>query len=155
MDVFDAANALVANNEPAYELVVMSATGKPFRAENGLILHPHTAFAQVTALDTVIVPGGAGIRTEEIARPIARWLQNCAPRTRRVASVCAGIYALGAAGLLEGRRATTRWRFVSDVSRKFVNVALEPDALFIRDGSFPEAFQCAGSATSGPLRARG
>lgn len=135
MDVFEAANSYLAANGPAYELIVLSATGEQFLAENGLILRPHAAFAHIRSLDTVIVPGGAGIRDREIVQPIAQWLRKCAPRLRRLASVCTGIYALGEAGLLEGRRATTHWRFAADISRKFVNVDLEPDALFIRDGS--------------------
>jgi transcriptional regulator GlxA family with amidase domain len=135
MDVFDAANALAAGGGPAYELIVMSAGGKGFSAENGLLFMPHAALAGVNKLDTVIVPGGAGIRDGEVARPIVEWLRARAPRIRRVASVCTGIYALGEARLLEGRRATTHWRYAADVSRKFADVVLEPDALFIRDGS--------------------
>lgn len=135
MDVFDAANALSTVNGRPYELVVVGVTGKRFRAENGLVFEPQVALTQVRTLDTIIVPGGAGLRNPEIVRPIARWLARRAPRTRRVASVCTGIYALGEAGLLRGRRATTHWRFAADVSRKFPDAALEPDAIFVQDGS--------------------
>lgn len=46
------------------------------------------------------------------------------------------IYALGETGLLDGRRATTHWRFAKDVARRFPKIALEPDAIFLRDGNF-------------------
>jgi transcriptional regulator GlxA family with amidase domain len=50
--------------------------------------------------------------------------------------VCTGIYGLAPSGLLDGRRATTHWRFAADVARRYPALRMEPDALFLRDGSF-------------------
>ncbi len=58
----------------------------------------------------------------------------CAERSRRVASVCSGTYVLAAAGLLEGRRATTHWSRSFDFSRRFPNVRLDADRIHVRDG---------------------
>src|SRR5262249_20083323 len=67
---------------------------------------------------------------------IVPWLRRRFPRTRRMASVCTGIYAFGEAALVEGRRATTHWRFAADVAKRYPRVDIDPDALFLRDGSF-------------------
>src|SRR3546814_19976788 len=70
-------------------------------------------------LDTLIIPGGVGLRTAGAEHPIDRWLRDQAPRIRRVASVCTGAYALARAGLLDGRRATTHWRYAQDLQARF------------------------------------
>jgi transcriptional regulator GlxA family with amidase domain len=133
LEVFDTARWRVKD---AYEIVVLSASGKPFRAESGLTLLPNASLADAPAIDTVFIPGGLGLRDAKIAEPIVQWLQRRAPRCRRVASVCTGVYALAESGLLDGRRATTHWRFASDVARRFPRVKIEADALFLNDGKF-------------------
>ena len=67
---------------------------------------------------------------------IAHWISNRASRIRRIASVCTGIYALAPSGLLDGRTVTTHWRFAGDVARRFPKLKVDPDALFVKDGSF-------------------
>jgi transcriptional regulator GlxA family with amidase domain len=135
MEAFASANDPA--QEPAYELLVLSATSKRFVSESGLTLMPHTTLEKAPQqIDTIIVPGGAGLREPCIAGPIVRWLKVRAPRTRRVASVCTGLYGLAGAGLLSGRRATTHWRFAADCTNRFPDVAIDPDALFLKDGKF-------------------
>ncbi|HXC57077.1 MAG TPA: GlxA family transcriptional regulator [Rhizomicrobium sp.] len=131
-EVFDTANA---QQPGAYELLVLSAGGKPVVSEAGLRIVPALSLAQAPPLDTILVPGGAGLRDPAVAAPIVAWLK-ARRRTRRIASVCTGIYALAATGLLDGRRATTHWRFAADVARRFAKIRLEPDAIFLRDGNF-------------------
>jgi len=60
----------------------------------------------------------------------------CAERARRVASVCSGTYVLAAAGLLDGRRATTHWSRTRDFTRRFPKVRLNADRIFVQDGKF-------------------
>lgn len=131
LEVFACANAHIPS---AYELLVLGATGKAITAESGLRVTPASALARTPRLDTIIVPGGVGLREDRIAAPIVAWLRSRG-RTRRIASVCTGIYALAATGLLDGRRATTHWRFASDVARHFPKITLEPDAIFLKDGN--------------------
>jgi transcriptional regulator GlxA family with amidase domain len=84
--------------------------------------------------DTLIVAGGPGVRDVMTDRRMLRWLQQRASRAQRVASVCTGAFLLAAAGLLEGRRATTHWRFCGELARRFPSVQVENDAIFVRDG---------------------
>jgi len=87
------------------------------------------------ALDTLVTAGGEGTRTAcEDAETLA-YVRAAAERARRVTSVCSGAYILAAAGLLDGRRATTHWNRTGDFARRFPAVRLEPDRIFVRDGS--------------------
>ena len=131
MEVFHSANAHVAG---AYELIVLGATTDAISSEAGLRIVPQTTFAKAPALDTILIPGGEGLRDRRIAAPLVAWLRT-RRRTRRIASVCTGLYALGASGLVDGRRATTHWRFAADLARRFPKIALEPDAIYLKDGN--------------------
>ena len=71
------------------------------------------------ALDTLIIPGGKGLRVPQTQRTVADWVGECAARNRRIATVCTGIYGLAATGLLNGRRVTTHWRDAHDLARRY------------------------------------
>src|SRR6267154_2554642 len=76
-------------------------------------------------------PAGA---FEAANRELGR-LAGTASRTRRVASVCVGAFTLAAAGLLDGRRATTHWRYAARLQREYPSVRVEADRIFCRDGN--------------------
>lgn len=135
------ANAYVegANGAPqhAYEIVVLGLTEKPFvAADTGLVLRPHTTLEHAPELDTLIVPGGPGLREPATNARVAAWLKQREPQIRRVASVCTGLYGTAAAGLLDGRRATTHWAHAKHAQERFPRVRLDANALYIRDGKF-------------------
>ena len=119
-----------------YETVVIGLAPGPVTAESGLRLLPDATLADAPELDTLIVPGGCGLRRPEINAAVAAWLRARAGRTRRLVSVCTGLYGLAASGLLDGRRATTHWGFTADVAARFPKVRLEPNAIFVKDGPF-------------------
>jgi transcriptional regulator GlxA family with amidase domain len=137
-EAFASAQANDARGNPgsAYEVVVLGLTNSQFVAESGIVFQPRTTLRAAPRLDTIIIPGGAGLRRADTNRAVARWIEDRAGKTRRVVSICTGIYALAASGLLDGRRVTTHWRFAADVTRRFPNVRVQPNALFIRDGNF-------------------
>src|SRR5436305_7080712 len=121
-DAFTIAHLTSSNGSgPAqcYEVVIIGLTGKPFRAESGLLFHPHASLRNAPALDTLIVPGGRGARIGPASGVIARWISERAPKIRRIASACTGVYALAQTGLLDGRLVTTHWRFAADLARRF------------------------------------
>src|SRR5271170_3844315 len=136
LEVFDTANQHAREALRPYELLVLSPSGAPFTLDQGIVVSAHAALSDALPLDTVIVPGGSGARDTEKTGAAVTWLKANADRIRRVASVCIGIYLLGEAGLLDGRRATTHWRFATDVARRFPNIRIQPDAIYIRDGRF-------------------
>jgi transcriptional regulator GlxA family with amidase domain len=121
---------------PAYEVVIFSVSAKPFTAESGIVFKPRHGLDAKVELDTLIIPGGCGLRNPRINAKVVAWTRANAPRIRRVASVCTGIYGLAATGLLDGRRVTTHWRFARDVAEKFPALTLDANALFLKDGPF-------------------
>ena len=121
---------------PPYEVMVVGLSGHRFTAESGVILCPHTTLASAPKLDTILVPGGEGLRQPEINKTVAKWIGERAPETRRIVSICTGIYALAQTGLLDGRRVTTHWRFAAHLARQFPHLKVEPNAIFLKDGKF-------------------
>lgn len=137
MDAFTA--AVVSHRERQvrrYETVVIGTSRETVRAESGLRVSAHCTLASVPSLDTVIIPGGRGLREPDVNKAITSWVLKRWRGIRRVASVCTGIYGLAPTGLIDGRRATTHWAFAADVAQRFPRVRLEPDALYLQDGKF-------------------
>jgi transcriptional regulator GlxA family with amidase domain len=94
------------------------------------------SFGDAKAVDTLIVVGGEGTR-EAMQCPLTyMFVRDCAEQSRRVASVCSGSYVLAAAGLLNGRVATTHWSRSADFARRYPQVRLDADRIFTRDGKF-------------------
>lgn len=143
LDVFGMANHSTAGGS-SYELHVVGLDAGPVRAENGLVLTPSCTLDDAPGFDTLLVPGGIGSRRFDTDARLLAWLRHRATTTRRVVSVCTGIYILAATGLLDGRRVTTHWRYAADVARRYPALDMQPDPLFLRDGRF---------ATSGGLTA--
>jgi transcriptional regulator GlxA family with amidase domain len=117
-----------------YETLVVGVGEGPFVAESGIRLLPDVALDRAPAFDTLVVPGGPGLREPETNARVAGWLAERAGATRRLVSVCTGLYGVAASGAMDGRRATTHWRHAADAARRFPRVRIEPDAIFIRDG---------------------
>jgi transcriptional regulator GlxA family with amidase domain len=84
--------------------------------------------------DTLMVAGGDGTRGASNDPALTARVRAAAARSTRVASVCSGAFILAAAGLLDGRRATTHWSRTADFTRRFPAVRLDPDRIFVRDG---------------------
>jgi transcriptional regulator GlxA family with amidase domain len=131
LDAFDAANAVRAG---AYGVRTATLDGAPFTSEAGLRITPDCTLAAAGAIDTLIVPGGAGMRRPGVAPAVAAAIRERASACRRLVSICTGIYGVAPSGLLDGRRATTHWQFATDVAARFPSVRLEPDAIYIKDG---------------------
>lgn len=135
-DAFGAANECADEIEPPYSLVTIGLDEHPVRAENGLRFLPDAALEDSPGLDTLVIPGGKGTRVSNRKPRLLDWIRSRSKDTRRIVSTCTGIYLLGATGLLDGRRATTHWRFAEDVRRRFPRIRLDVDQLYVRDGPF-------------------
>ena len=121
---------------PAYRTMVLGLCNEPFASESGVVFTPRFDLRTAPPLDTLVVPGGSGLRRPEANALAARWIGARAGRTRRIASVCTGIYGLAATGLLDGRRVTTHWRFARAVQQAFPRLRVDADALFLKDGPY-------------------
>jgi transcriptional regulator GlxA family with amidase domain len=103
---------------------VRSSSGATMTAER---LDPDARF------DTFIVVGGNGSRLPAAHPPTLDLVRAVAANARRTASVCSGAFVLAAAGLLDGRRATTHWERCAEFAQRFPRVRLEPDRIYVRD----------------------
>lgn len=118
-----------------YEVCTIGVHSHQFRAESGVQFYAQANLSDAPECDTIIVAGGAGIRQPGVAEQIARSLVVRAA-TRRIASVCTGIYALAATGLLDGREATVHWRYARDAAERFPRVRVNHKRALVQDGPF-------------------
>ncbi|MFJ9952545.1 GlxA family transcriptional regulator [Kitasatospora sp. NPDC091207] len=105
----------------------------------GVRLLADLTFAEVgTAVDTLLVPGAVDLRPDgPVARvddTVVEWVKETAPHARRIASVCVGAHLLAAAGLLDGRRATTHWSTAAQLAADHPEVRVDADPIFVRSG---------------------
>jgi transcriptional regulator GlxA family with amidase domain len=142
LEVFFAADRLIASRdrcgpgeESGYEITTLSGDGAPLRTSSGLRIVPDGRLDEAPRrIDTLIVPGGDGSRVAAADEPLLAWITETAACARRTASVCTGAFVLAAAGLLDGRRATTHWVAAERLARLYPAVEVDPDPIFIRDG---------------------
>ena len=138
LETFAVARTLAAEAEGSgdYEVVVVGVNGRNFVSQSGVIFTAQQTIQSGREFDTIVVPGGTRLNEGGTMIALSAWLLAQAPKTRRIASVCGGIYPLAQSGLLDGRQVTTHWRLASDVARKFPRLRLIPNAIFVKDGPF-------------------
>ena len=129
-------NGEVQRHWPPYDVSLIGLSSRTFTTSGGITVKADLTTASRVHLDTLMIPGGEGLRRRGVADKAARWIKQIAEKTRRVASVCTGIYGLAPTGLLDGRRVTTHWTATQDIARRFPKLDVDPDALFIKDGKF-------------------
>lgn len=120
--------------DPRYDVTLAAPGGGTVRSDSGLQLVAQSAVADVGPVDTVVVSGGNGHEAAAADPVLLAQLRRLAATARRVASVCTGATVLAAAGLLDGRRATTHWHHARSLAGRYPNVTVDADPIFIRDG---------------------
>ncbi len=138
LEVFTGAQRLIEatdRSERGYEIKLVSHEGKALQSSSGLTVTPHASLASVpTAIDTLIVAGGQGCMEAVADHALLEWIVRVASTARRTASVCTGAFLLAAAGLLDGRRATTHWASAAELAARHPEVEVDPEPIFVRDG---------------------
>jgi transcriptional regulator GlxA family with amidase domain len=135
-EVFAGAISVVAAGAPgrvAYDIEVAGTAAGPVRTESGLQLVAARLDATV-AVDTLVVPGGAGVYAAAADPELVAAVRQLAGRARRVVGVCSGAFVLAAAGLLDGRRATTHWARAARLAAEHPDVDVDADPIWTRDG---------------------
>jgi transcriptional regulator GlxA family with amidase domain len=131
IEVFEAARERGAD----YRVLVASRDGSDILAGSRTRLGADAAVAELPAeIDTLIVPGAPDWRTIVADAELIEAVAELARRSRRTAAVCAGAFVLAAAGLLDGRRATTHWELAADLASTYPEVTVDADAIFVADG---------------------
>jgi transcriptional regulator GlxA family with amidase domain len=128
LSVFELAND--ALGKPFYSVRLMSEHGGPIRTSFGVAIQ--TQRFTRAAFDTVIF--GGSLRIVSSSAALLRFVHRSLRTARRIAGPCTGAFILAEAGVLDGRRATTHWRFAREFQARYPNVKLEEDRIFIVDG---------------------
>jgi AraC family transcriptional activator FtrA len=127
-----------------YEVVLCAGQDEPLRTAEGLRLDEGRGLAELAEADTVIVPACADLQGDPPPE-LLEALRAARARGARIASICTGAFTLAAAGLLDGRRATTHWMHGDELTRRWPAVRLDPNVLFTQDDQiFTSAGECAG-----------
>ena len=118
-----------------YSLRIIAADPGLVRSSSGATLQAE-GFGRASAVDTLVISGGDGSRESSRCEKTRRFVLGCAVCARRVTSVCSGSYVLAAAGLLDGKSATTHWSRTHDFGRKFPHVRVDANRIFVKQGKF-------------------
>lgn len=129
-------SAMDGDGHPLYSVVMASLDGGAVMTNNGYAVVPQGDSSLLASADTVIVPGTqiSGPRSEGTVPDDLRSTLDLIRTGTRIVSICTGAYVLAAAGILDGRPATTHWRHTQDFRRLYPQVDLDEDVLFVDDG---------------------
>lgn len=125
-------NLAIDFHQAAYEVHVVSTSGGLVPGSSGVAIDT-VAPPSSDHFDTLVVVGAATAETLYAQSETTALVAALAPRARRKASVCTGAYLLAAAGLLDGRRATTHWRYAPEFQRRFPAIKVDADRIFVRE----------------------
>ncbi|MGY0021789.1 GlxA family transcriptional regulator [Streptomyces sp. cg35] len=124
-----------------YDVVLAAETRDPVTTSAGVRLLPDATFAEVAerSIDTLLVPGSVDVDDERRVRAltdpvVVDRVRTLAGRSRRITSVCVGAHLLAAAGLLDGKRATTHWSTAQQLAADHPEIDVDADPIFIREG---------------------
>jgi transcriptional regulator GlxA family with amidase domain len=117
------------------EILTMGKS-RTITGQSGLSLLASRSFRKFQGqIDTLLVTGGMDPWDARGQEAVLEWLRHWAPKVRRIGSICTGAFVLAAAGLLDGRRATTDWYFCQRLSRDYPKIKVDPEPIFVRDGN--------------------
>ena len=135
MQVFGAANRLSGRKVYSLEIVT-NRMELEVQGEGGMLsfLAQGRLNDVKGTIDSVLLV--CGVATRLVRDPaLSQWLRKVAPTIRRLGGVCVGAFLLAEAGLLNGRRATSHWKFVSELAKRYPQVKVESEPIWVRDGN--------------------
>src|SRR5437660_557762 len=117
-----------------YRFSVCSLEGAPVRATGGVKVTATSGLRALRGGETIVIPGW---RDPDEIPPAAllNALRRAHDRGARLMSICSGVFVLAAAGLLDGKRATTHWRYAERLAKRYPAIRVEPDRLYVDEGS--------------------
>ncbi|WP_181766291.1 GlxA family transcriptional regulator [Streptomyces albidus (ex Kaewkla and Franco 2022)] len=120
---------------PVYDFALVAAEPPPIRATPAFTIGTTHGIDRLADADLIVVPAGENYLECEFPERLLTALRAAVDRGAWVLSVCSGAFVLGAAGLLDGRRCTTHWRYTERLSQRYPKARVEPDVLYVEDDS--------------------
>jgi AraC family transcriptional activator FtrA len=117
-----------------YDFEVCSLERGPIRAAGGILVEAQRGLRSLQRAGTIVVPGWRGA-DEPVPASLIRALRTAHAGGARLVSICSGVFVLAATGLLDGKRVTTHWRHAEKLAARFPKIRVEPDVLYIDEGS--------------------
>lgn len=128
-EVFTGASMLTGGG---YDVAMASIGARPVATATGLAFVAAPLPDPSGPIDTVVVPGGAGVDAARSDAELVAWIKAVAGRARRLVTVCTGAFLAAEAGLLDGRRVTTHWAFAERLASEFPALDVDADPIFVR-----------------------
>ncbi len=125
-----------------YDFAVCAVEQGPIRAAGGITVQAPFTPELLALADTIIIPGWRDA-DELPPAPLLEWIRAAHARGARLASICSGVFVLAAAGILDGQRATTHWRYAERLAQRYPRIDVQPDHLYVDNG---QVITAAGSA---------
>ncbi|MBX9394076.1 helix-turn-helix domain-containing protein [Streptomyces sp. TRM72054] len=116
---------------PVYDFAVASAEGPALRSSAGFSMQVEHGLERLESADLIAVPAGSCYESRTFPPELLDALRRGVERGARVLSVCSGVFVLGAAGLLDGRRCAVHWRHADELERQYPRAVVEPDVLYV------------------------
>jgi transcriptional regulator GlxA family with amidase domain len=120
--------------DPWYEFRLVAAGRRRIRTQTGFTIDVPHGLDALDEADTIVVPGWSD-PDHEPSDALKQALRDALTRGARIVSLCTGAFVLAAAGILDGRRATTHWLYVDRLRASYPDVELDPDVLYVDGGS--------------------
>jgi len=116
-----------------YQFEVCATSRRSLRATGGLTFKVLNSLALLDSADTIIIPGWGNF-TAPPPKNLLNALRYAHSRGARICSICSGVFLLAATGLLDGKSATTHWKFADDLAKRYPSINVLPDALYVDEG---------------------
>jgi transcriptional regulator GlxA family with amidase domain len=137
LDVFREANFCreEQGRPPAYEIDLLRWSADRNHRLNDRGALAECAYHEARDLDTILFT--ASYRNEALAdRELMKWVREISASARRVCAVCTGAFILAEAGLLDGKRATTHWKYTAELAARYPKIRVDPEPIFVKHGRF-------------------
>lgn len=139
IEVLTGTRYFIEKGAAPYQVSLVAACAGPVETSSGLTLQADLSFSGASdaleEIDTLMVAGGHGTLAAMEDSALTGFVREAANRARRVVSICTGAMILAKAGLLDGKRATTHWWWCPLLEKRFPEVTVNRDAIFVRDGN--------------------
>lgn len=124
------------DKSPYKVLLANTARSKTIPTNCGLKVTASDTFQSLRGpIHTLLVAGGSGVEKASQDEDVLAWLRKISPRVERIGSICTGAFLLASAGLLDGKRVATHWKWAGELACRYKKTKVDPEPIFIRDGN--------------------